>query len=162
MTTHEVVRIYTDGACSGNPGPGGWGAVLIFGENILELNEGFRLTTNNRMEILAVVNSLSKLKRSSEVVVISDSKYLVDAINKGWVQRWKSNAWRRNKKDMASNVDLWELLLVQLQRHQVKFEWVKGHSGDTYNDLADKLAVEASMSKSLKIDKIYELNSNNS
>ena len=162
MTTHEVVRIYTDGACSGNPGPGGWGAVLIFGENILELNEGFRHTTNNRMEILAVVNSLSKLKRSSEVVVISDSKYLVDAINKGWVQRWKSNGWRRNKKDMASNVDLWKLLLVQLQRHKVEFEWVKGHSGDTYNDLADKLAVEASVSKSLKIDQIYELDSNNS
>ena len=102
------------------------------------------------------------MKRSSEVVVISDSKYIVDAINKGWGHRWKSNGWRRNKKDTASNVDLWELLLVQLQRHQVKFEWVKGHSGDTYNDLADKLAVEASMSKSLKIDQIYELDSNNS
>ena len=91
MTNSQLVKIYTDGACSGNPGPGGWGAVLIFGENILELNEGYRLTTNNRMEILAVVMSLGKLKRSSEVVVISDSKYLVDAINKGWVQRWKLN-----------------------------------------------------------------------
>ena len=161
MTNSQLVKIYTDGACSGNPGPGGWGAVLIFGENILELNEGYRLTTNNRMEILAVVMSLGKLKRSSEVVVISDSKYLVDAINKGWVQRWKLNGWRRNKKDVALNVDLWELLLAQLQKHQVKFEWVKGHSGDTYNDLADKLAVEASMSKSLKIDEIYELDSSN-
>ena len=159
MSDEELVKIYTDGACSGNPGPGGWGAVLIFGENVLELNEGYRLTTNNRMEILAVVESLNKLKRYSRVVVISDSKYLVDAINKRWVHRWQLNRWKRNKKDLASNSDLWKLLLVQLDRHKVKFEWIKGHSGDTYNDLADKLAVDASMAKSLKIDEVYELDS---
>ena len=120
----KAVEIYTDGACSGNPGAGGYGVVLLYGSARKELSEGYRLTTNNRMEVLAVIKGLEALKEPCQVTLYSDSKYVVDAIQKGWVKKWKANGWYRNKKEKASNVDLWERLLVQLERHQVTFQWV--------------------------------------
>ena len=150
------ITLYTDGACSGNPGPGGFGAVLQLGEHRNELSGGFRSTTNNRMELLAVIKGLEALKQSCEVTVYSDSRYIVDAVNKGWAVRWRANGWRRNKKDRAVNPDLWARLLDQLERHDVDFQWVKGHAGNLGNELADKLAVAASRRDDLAVDEEYE------
>ena len=110
------VTLYTDGACSGNPGPGGYGAVLQFGESRKEISGGFAVTTNNRMELLAVIEGLETLKRPCAVAVYSDSRYIVDAVNKGWAERWRANGWRRNKREMAVNPDLWARLLGLLER----------------------------------------------
>ncbi len=136
----KEVIIYTDGACSGNPGPGGYGVVLMYGAAKKELSEGYRLTTNNRMEVLAVIKGLEALKEPCRVALYSDSRYVVDAIEKGWVVKWKQNGWMRNKKDRAVNVDLWERLLVLLAKHQVKFIWVKGHADNPGNERCDELA----------------------
>ena len=139
------VKIYTDGACSGNPGPGGWGAILEYNGTKKELSGGTPLTTNNRMELLAVIESLKKLKESCEITLYSDSNYIVRAINEGWVRKWKVNGWMRNKKEPALNSDLWEELLPLLEIHSVEFVWVKGHAGNEYNNrCCDTLAVEAS------------------
>jgi ribonuclease HI len=137
------VTIYTDGACSGNPGPGGYGAVLIYGEHRKEISGGEADTTNNRMEITAVIKGLEMLKEPCEVSLFSDSRYVVDAIEKGWAVRWRQNNWMRNKKEPALNPDLWELLLSLLQKHKVTFHWVKGHSGHPENERCDELATEA-------------------
>ena len=134
------VVIYTDGACSGNPGPGGYGAVLLYGSARKELSAGFRKTTNNRMEILAVIEALSALREPCQVDLYSDSKYVVDAINKGWVKAWKSRGWMRTKSERALNVDLWERLLALLEKHQVTFLWVKGHADNQENERCDALA----------------------
>lgn len=133
--------IYTDGACSGNPGPGGYGAILSCKGKIKELSGGEANTTNNRMEIMAAIAGLSALKKPCEVTLYSDSKYLVDAITKRWVYRWRDNNWMRNKTDAALNVDLWERLLKLLETHQVTFAWVKGHAGHPQNERCDRLAV---------------------
>jgi len=137
---HKKIIIYTDGACSGNPGPGGYGVVLLFNEHRKELSGGYRKTTNNRMEILSAIIGLETLKEPCEVALYSDSRYLVDAIEKGWVVRWKKNNWMRNKKDPALNSDLWERLLLLLQKHKVTFNWVKGHAGNPENERCDTLA----------------------
>jgi len=137
------ITIYTDGACSGNPGPGGYGAVLISGHHRKEISGGEAQTTNNRMEIMGVIIGLEALKQPSEVELFSDSRYVVDAIEKGWVTRWRQNGWMRNKKDAALNVDLWERLLPLLDTHSVKFNWVKGHAGHPENERCDQLAREA-------------------
>jgi len=134
------VTIYTDGACSGNPGPGGYGTVLIHGEHRKELSGGEAQTTNNRMEIMAVIIGLEALKQPCEVALYSDSRYVVDAIEKGWVARWKQNNWMRNKKEAALNVDLWERMLPLLDTHKVTFHWVKGHAGHPENERCDELA----------------------
>ncbi len=152
----KKVTIYTDGACSGNPGPGGYGAILQHGNNRKELSAGFRKTTNNRMELLAVIAGLEALKDPCEVTVFSDSRYIVDAVNKGWARRWKANGWRRNKKDKAVNPDLWARLLNLLEVHDTKFRWVKGHAGNPGNERADALAVAAVNTKDLAIDQGYE------
>ena len=152
----KKVTIYTDGACSGNPGPGGYGAVLRYGGNSKELSGGFRKTTNNRMELLAVISGLETLKAPCEVTIYSDSRYIVDAVNKGWAYRWKANGWRRNKKEKAVNPDLWDRLLTLLDTHDAKFRWVKGHAGNEGNERADKLAVAASKSECLAVDGGYE------
>lgn len=152
----EKVIIYTDGACSGNPGPGGYGAVMQYGEHRKELSGGFRKTTNNRMELLAVIEGLRTLTRPCEATVFSDSKYIVDAVNKGWARRWKANGWKRNKKERALNPDLWARLLNLLDAHDVSIRWVKGHAGNPGNERADALAVSASQSADLAIDKGYE------
>ena len=152
----KKVTIYTDGACSGNPGPGGYGAVLKYGANTRELSGGFRRTTNNRMELLAVISGLETLKAPCEVTIYSDSRYIVDAVNKGWARRWRANGWRRNKKENAVNPDLWARLLTLLDTHDTEFRWVKGHAGNKGNEMADALAVAASNSDDLVIDKEYE------
>lgn len=137
----KKVEIYTDGACSGNPGPGGWGAILVYNSVEKELSGGERETTNNRMELTAVIEGLCALKEPCDVTLTTDSKYVCDAINKGWVYSWKKNNWRKADKKPALNVDLWEKLLAELNRHKVEFVWVKGHNGHKYNERCDKLAV---------------------
>ena len=139
----KTVQIYTDGACSGNPGPGGLGIVLLHGDARKEISKGFELTTNNRMEMLAAVEGLTALKGPCIVQLYSDSKYLVDAINKGWVKKWQDNNWMRNKKDKALNIDLWRDLLELLKVHRVEFIWVKGHAQNKENNRCDQLAREA-------------------
>ena len=152
----EKIVIYTDGACSGNPGPGGYGAIMQYREHRNELSGGFRRTTNNRMELLAVIEGLRALNRPCEVTVFSDSKYIVDAVNKGWARRWQANGWKRNKRERALNPDLWAELLKLLDKHTVTLRWVKGHAGNPGNERADALAVAASQSDNLAVDEGYE------
>ena len=134
------VDIYTDGACRGNPGKGGWGAVLVFGGVEKELSGGERETTNNRMELTAVIAALEALKEPCEVTLTSDSKYVVDAVTLGWATSWRAKGWRRADRSPALNVDLWERLLALLEVHTVTFVWVRGHNGHPYNERCDALA----------------------
>lgn len=138
------VEIFTDGACSGNPGPGGWGAVLRCGETVKELSGGEPETTNNRMELSAVIAALSALKRPCRVTLTSDSKYVIDAVTKGWAKKWQANNWIKSDKKPALNPDLWEKLLALLDVHDVTFVWVKGHAGHPENERCDQLAVQQS------------------
>ena len=137
----KTVEIFTDGACSGNPGPGGWGAVLRFAGKEKELSGGEKETTNNRMELTAVIRALSALKEPCKVRLTTDSKYVCDAINQRWVYGWRANGWRKADKKPALNVDLWEELLPLLETHEVEFLWVKGHAGHPENERCDALAV---------------------
>lgn len=152
----DKVTIYTDGACSGNPGPGGYGTVMQYGERRMEMSGGFRRTTNNRMELLAVIVGLQAQKRRCEVTVFSDSKYIVDAVNKGWARRWQANGWKRNRREKALNPDLWAQLLDLLDAHTVDLRWVKGHAGNPGNERADALAVSASQGDNIAVDEGYE------
>jgi ribonuclease HI len=137
------VQIYTDGACRGNPGPGGWGAILVCGEHKKELSGCEPSTTNNRMELLAAIYALEQLKYPCAVTLTTDSKYLCDAISKGWATQWKRNGWRRSNKEPAANPDLWERLLSLLSIHKVEFVWVKGHNGHPFNERCDEMATQA-------------------
>ena len=137
----KKVEIFTDGACSGNPGPGGWGAVLRFGAAEKELCGGEIDTTNNRMELTAVIEALSALKEPCAVTLTTDSKYVCDAILQRWVYSWQKNGWKKADKKPALNVDLWEKLLPLLEKHEVTFCWVKGHAGHPENERCDALAV---------------------
>src|SRR5437667_10292904 len=137
------VEIYTDGACEGNPGPGGYGVVLLHPRKRAEASGGFRLTTNNRMEICAAIKGLELLKQPCKVTVYSDSQYLVDAIMKGWAAKWKKNDWWLNNTERAKNIDLWEKLLLLCETHQVEFRWVKGHAGNKENECCDRLSCAA-------------------
>lgn len=137
----DAVTIYTDGACSGNPGPGGYGAILLYQGHELELSGGEAQTTNNRMELMGVITALRALKRPCAVQLYTDSQYVVNAVEKGWAKRWQANGWMRNKKEQALNPDLWQELLELLEVHQVRFHWVRGHAGDEYNERCDALAV---------------------
>lgn len=150
------VTVFTDGACLGNPGPGGYGVVLLYEGHRKELSGGFRLTTNNRMEILAAVVALEALKEKCRVTLHSDSQYLVNAIEKGWAVRWRGNQWHRNKREMALNPDLWERLLNSIARHQAEFRWVKGHAGHPENERCDQLAMAAANGENLAVDAGYE------
>ncbi|RKX46889.1 MAG: ribonuclease HI [Verrucomicrobia bacterium] len=152
----EPVEIYTDGACKGNPGPGGYGVVLVSGDHTKELSGGFRKTTNNRMELLACIEGLRALKSPCDVVVTSDSKYVVEAINKGWARRWRSNGWKLSPSKRAKNPDLWASLLDLCATHNIRFEWVKGHAGHPRNERCDALAVKASELKDLPADLGFE------
>lgn len=138
------VTIYTDGACSGNPGPGGYGAILMYGQHKKELSGGDPNTTNNRMELMGVITALKALNRPCQVDLYTDSQYVVNAIEKGWAKKWQANGWMRNKKDKALNPDLWQSLLNLLEIHQVTFHWVKGHAENPYNNRCDELAVAES------------------
>ncbi len=148
----KKVELFTDGACSGNPGPGGYGAILRYNDHEKIFSQGYKKTTNNRMELMAIITGLRALKEPCRVHIHSDSRYIVDAINKGWVERWKANNWMRNKNDKAKNIDLWEQLLVMLQKHKVTIDWVRGHAGHEENERCDRLAVEASQGKHLLDD----------
>ena len=151
----KSIDIYTDGACSGNPGPGGYGVVLLYKGNRKELSQGYKCTTNNRMEMLAVIKSLEVLKEPCKVNLYSDSKYVIDAITKGWVDKWKKNNWKRNKTDMALNVDLLISMLELLDKHDVNFIWVKGHADNVENERCDFLAREAIKKDNLSEDENY-------
>jgi ribonuclease HI len=151
------VVIYTDGACSPNPGPGGWGAVLLYGAHRREISGGFRWTTNNRMELWGAIAGLERLKQRCSVRVCSDSRYVVHSIEKGWALRWRQNGWRNGPaRAPVPNADLWQRLLELCTLHEVKFEWVRGHSGDPGNERADRLAVAASRQPELPADEPYE------
>lgn len=134
------VEIYTDGACRGNPGRGGWGAILVYGGIEKELSGGEAETTNNRMELTAVISALRALREPCRVTLTSDSKYVIDAITKGWAVSWRAKGWRKADKSPALNVDLWETLLGLLEIHDVSFVWVHGHTGHPYNERCDALA----------------------
>jgi ribonuclease HI len=151
----DNVIIYADGACLGNPGPGGYGTVLLFQDKRKELSGGYRRTTNNRMELMAAIVGLEALKASSKVVLYSDSKYVVDAVEKGWARGWRRNGWRKADKQMAMNPDLWERLLTVCARHNVRFEWVKGHAGNVENERCDALANAAALLQELQPDPGY-------
>ncbi|MDU9048483.1 MAG: ribonuclease HI [Candidatus Electrothrix sp. Rat3] len=152
----KKVTIYTDGGCQGNPGSGGYGAVLLYGEHRKELSGGYKLTTNNRMELLACIVALETLKEKYDVTVYSDSKYVVESFEKGWAKRWRITGWKRNKKDKAENPDLWGRLLDISEEHELKFSWVKGHAGNSENERCDTLAAEAAKQDNLPQDKKYE------
>lgn len=158
MSDLKRVTIYTDGACLGNPGPGGYGVVLLFGAHRKELSGGFRLTTNNRMELLAVVVGLRSLKEACRATVYSDSQYVVNSIEKGWAARWRSNGWKRNRTEKAINSDLWQQLLELCEKHDVKMVWVRGHSGVKENERCDQLSVAAANKADLPPDEGYERN----
>jgi ribonuclease HI len=150
------VDIYTDGGCIDNPGPGGYGVILLHKGHRKELSGGFRRTTNNRMEILAAIKGLEALRSKCRVTVHSDSQYLVNSIERGWARRWQENGWRRNQKERAINPDLWKRLLSLLDEHEVRFEWVRGHAGHLENERADELARSAATGKNLAVDEEYE------
>jgi ribonuclease HI len=156
MNEVTEVTVYTDGACIGNPGPGGYAAILISGNKRKEIVGGYRLTTNNRMEILAALLALEALKWSSRVTIHSDSRYLVDTIVKGWAQRWRDNGWKRNAKEEVVNADLWERMLIICEKHEVEFVWVRGHAGQPENERCDLLSEAAAQADGLPADIGYE------
>ncbi len=148
----KKILVYTDGACSGNPGRGGYGAILRFNGNEKELSGGFRDTTNNRMEIMGAITALEALREPCEVTVVTDSQYLVNSIEKRWVFGWKARGWRRGKNEPVQNIDLWKRLLPLLERHRVSFQWIRGHAGHPENERCDALAVAASQAGNLPDD----------
>jgi ribonuclease HI len=152
----KQVTIYTDGACLGNPGRGGYGVVLLYGGGRKELSGGFRLTTNNRMEIMAAAVALEALKERCVVTLYSDSQYLINAMRLGWAARWRSNHWKRGKSEVVLNPDLWARLLDRAAHHDVEFRWLRGHAGDPENERCDELAMAAAKGPSLAIDLEYE------
>jgi len=148
----DAIHIYTDGAASGNPGPGGYGIVMIYKQHRKEISEGFRLTTNNRMELLSVCIALESVKKSNaNIILYSDSKYVVDAINLKWLDKWQMDGFKKK-----ANVDLWQRFLKIRKKHHVKFVWVKGHSNNVENNRCDELAVAAYKNGNLKVDEGYE------
>ena len=148
LSMEKKVIIYTDGACSGNPGPGGWGALLMYGSSIREISGYSRATTNNRMELSAAIEALEALKERCKVDLYSDSSYLVNAINNGWLKRWTANNWQTAAKTSVENIDLWQKILTLVKFHDITFHKVKGHSDNPYNNRCDTLAREAIKRKS--------------
>jgi ribonuclease HI len=153
--TIKEVMLYTDGACLGNPGPGGYGIVLVYGKERKELSGGFSMTTNNRMELTAAITGLRALKSRCNVMLYTDSQYLVNAINQGWAKKWRAKGWMRTKSEKAQNADLWKELLTLCERHEVRFVWVRGHSGHPENERCDRLARQAAAGPSLPPDTGY-------
>jgi ribonuclease HI len=141
----KTVTIYTDGACSGNPGPGGWGAILIYGSHKREMSGGEAMTTNNRMELTGVISALEALSEPCSVELYSDSKYVIDALQKGWARGWRARGWIKPDKKPALNADLWERLLELCGRHTVHLHWVKGHTENEFNNRCDQMAVAESL-----------------
>ncbi len=158
MTTNKLyeVTIYTDGACLGNPGPGGYGVVILYRDVRRELSAGYRRTTNNRMEIMAAIAGLERLTKPCQVTLHSDSEYLVKAMSLGWARRWQAQGWMRNKKEPALNPDLWQRLLKLCETHRVEFKWLRGHDSSVENNRCDTLASEAAAGGGLLVDEAYE------
>ncbi len=156
MAPKKQVIIYTDGACVGNPGPGGYGVVLSHRAHRRELRGSYRRTTNNRMELMGPIKGLEVLNQSCQVILHSDSQYVVGGIQEGWAKRWRENGWMRNKRERAVNPDLWGRLLDLCEKHEVEFRWVRGHAGDPENERCDQLAVQAARGQDLQIDDGYE------
>ncbi|MGB0292570.1 MAG: ribonuclease HI [Luteolibacter sp.] len=152
----KQVTIYTDGACKGNPGPGAYGVVLLFGEHRKEVSAGYRLTTNNRMELLAAITALNLLQQPCKVELHSDSKYLVQAMNDRWIDGWQKKDWVNSKKEPVKNKDLWLQLLDAIGSHDITWKWVKGHAGNTENERCDELANEAVIADGLLEDEGFE------
>lgn len=152
----DEVTIYTDGACLGNPGPGGYAAIVLSREGIREIAEGFRTTTNNRMEMLAAIAGLSVLNEPSVVRLYSDSQYLINGMKLGWARRWQRNGWMRNAREPALNPDLWEQLLRFDNHHTIEWIWLRGHTGDPLNERCDRLAVEQAKYHAHGVDAVYE------
>lgn len=153
----EEINIFSDGSSLGNPGPGGFGVIMRWKDKEIKISEGFRKTTNNRMELLGPITALKKLKSPQNVLITTDSRYVIDGIEKGWAKKWKKNNWMRDKKNKALNSDLWEQLIDLCESHlSVKFKWVKGHKGHIENEECDLLAKDAAMSGDLKIDQNFE------
>jgi ribonuclease HI len=151
----KKVHVFTDGACSGNPGPGGYGVILRYKHAEKEFSGGYSDTTNNRMELMGVIVALESLKEPCDVTVTTDSQYVVNAIEKGWVEKWKAAGWMRNKKEKAQNVDLWERALRAMKLHKVEFKWIRGHNGHAENERCDELAVAAAAKPGLPMDMRY-------
>ncbi len=151
----NTVYAYSDGSAIGNPGPGGYGAVLKFGDNLKELSQGFVHTTNNRMELLGAITALESLKKRQRVVLTTDSQYVINGIEKGWAKKWRANGWMRNKRERALNPDLWERLLKAVDRHDVSFKWVRGHTGHPENERCDELANGAARGSDLIVDRVF-------
>jgi ribonuclease HI len=156
VTVSNSIIIYTDGACLGNPGPGGYAAILVRGSKKQEFTGGFRQTTNNRMELLAAISGLQALPERSRVTLYSDSKYLVDNLTNGNVARWQAKSWRLHGKISAKNVDLWEQLLDMCRKHEVDFRWVMGHAGNPLNERCDRLSMQAAYRHDLPADIAFE------
>jgi ribonuclease HI len=154
----KEVHMYTDGASSGNPGPGGYGVVLLYNNHRKELSGGFRKTTNNRMELMAVIEGLKALRAKCKVIIHSDSRYIVDSVEKGWLDNWAEKGWIRNKKEKLSNPDLWQELYALLKEHETEFKWIEGHKGNVENERCDFLAVKASQKNNLPADLNFESN----
>jgi len=151
-----TVIAYTDGGCIGNPGPGGYAAILIYGRHRKQLSGGFRLTTNNRMELVAAITALSALKSSCHVRLHTDSQYVAEAMTKGWPYQWKAKGWKRPKGGKALNPDLWEKLLRMCEKHEVEFNWIRGHAGNRENERCDSLSMRAARRRNLPVDNGYE------
>jgi ribonuclease HI len=156
LTSQPRVEIFTDGGCEPNPGAGGYGVVLVHPKKCAETSGGFRKTTNNRMEIFAVIAGLEMLKQPCKVTLYSDSQYVVDSMSKGWVESWKRKQWWHSKTERVPNRDLWEQLLRLCEKHQVEFRWVKGHAGHAENERCDQLAMAALRGSALRVDDGYE------
>lgn len=156
------ISIYTDGACANNPGKGGYGIVLMYEDknhtmHQKKISKGFEMTTNNRMELLAVIDALNYLKKPCKIKLYSDSKYVIDAINQKWLDGWVEKNWKLNTKNPVKNIDLWKRFLEAQKPHEIEFIWVKGHDSNEFNNLCDKLAVEARMQENLPIDEGFSL-----
>lgn len=148
----KTVYAFSDGSAIGNPGPGGYGVVLKWGDRLKELSQGFVHTTNNRMELLGAIMALESLKKRQRVVLTTDSQYVINGIEKGWARKWRANGWRRNKNKPALNPDMWERLLTAVDRHEVSFNWIRGHTGHPENERCDELANGAARGVDLIVD----------
>lgn len=155
MAERKSVTIYSDGACLGNPGPGGYGTVMLFGEHRKELSAGFRRTTNNRMELLGAIVGIEALAEPCNVQLWSDSQYVVNAMTKGWIEGWQKKGWKNSKKEPVANQDLWQRMLRAVDGHEFDWRWVRGHSGDVENERCDELAVAAANAPDLAEDTGY-------